>query len=102
MKTIVTAIALIAAATGAAAHTPSPSPLTRSETVSYLDLDLASAAGQKTLAKRINQAATRVCSETSARDDFFAWVDATNCKRHAVEQAMAIAKTRTQFADARR
>ncbi len=81
-------IAVVFAATAASAEPAAQAPHP-SERISYADLDLRTAAGQKTLARRVRAAADRVCGVADQPTELAAWADAVTCKRHTVEQTMA-------------
>ena len=89
----------ISAALAAALLAGTASAQTSTRTVSYADLDLASAAGAKALQTRVRSAAKSVCDVSAARD--LASVAASNrCFDSAVEKAQtemqqAITQART-------
>jgi UrcA family protein len=75
------ACALVAGSTAFAAMPAQAASVAR---VTYADLDLASAAGQRTLAHRLNGAASKVCP-TQAGD----WYAQYDCRQTALGRAHA-------------
>lgn len=90
--TILTAAALGLTATASVAAS--------TQTVSFADLDMSSAAGKTVLAQRIANAANTVCGVDNGSTDLASHVAAHSCKVRAVAAAMAgvAMKTAPQYA----
>jgi UrcA family protein len=88
-STALAAFALIAGVIGSAPASAGPVMETRSEKVSYADLNVGSLAGAETLYKRIQGAARKVCSPsdgTVGTDQFREW---KRCYQTAIANAVA-------------
>ena len=55
--------------------------------VAYVDLNLATDAGQKALRNRIDNAARAVCGFVDSRDTVVLWTATVECRRDAIERA---------------
>lgn len=78
------ACALVAGATGFAAMPAAAAAAAPTTRVRYADLDLASAAGQRTLAHRLASAASRVCPSDPGD-----WHAESDCRHTALDRAHA-------------
>jgi len=84
------------AATAAAPAFAAPEPGPRTAQVSFADLDLGTAAGQRTLDKRIEKAARSVCRQVSVQTGTRIMdQDATNCLARARADAKQQIAART-------
>lgn len=99
IASLLTALALAAAATGVASAEPASSYRTVSERVSYADLDLSSKAGVRTLKTRLHAALDRVCGNHFESASLSIRRATKACRAQAMDRAMASINARVLTAE---